>query len=66
MDIRIEEASANSAIEMLNKPYKHIVYVVMHSDMHYDDVTTAFEDLEDAKEWIEDDESAYIVKTYMQ
>lgn len=66
MDIRIEEASINSTIKVLNKPYKSVVYVVMHSDMHYDNITTAFADLEDAKKWIGDDECAYIVKTYVQ
>ena len=66
MDIRIEGASKNSTIEMLNKPYKSVVYVVMHSDAHYDDVITAFADLEEAKKWIGDNEDAYIVKTYVQ
>lgn len=66
MNTRIEDASDNSMIEMLKKPYKGIVYIVMHSDDHYDDVVTAFEKLEDAEKHCENIDSYYIVRTYVR
>lgn len=38
------------------KEIKGIVYIVMRSDDHYDDVETVFFDIEDAKKYCGDDE----------
>lgn len=66
MNTRIEEASDNSMIEMLKKPYKGVVYIVMLSDDHYDDVIAAFDNPDDAEKHCEGIDSYYIVRTYVR
>lgn len=63
--IRIEEADYNSTIDILNKPYKSVIFVVTHSYEHYDSVVTAFADKEDAEKFCADNECHHIVKTYI-
>jgi len=41
------------------------IYVVMRSDMHYDSVLVSFNNLEDAKKFVEGNEDYYIVETKM-
>lgn len=66
MNTRIENASENSTLEKLKIPYKGIVYIVMYSDDHYDDVVTAFDNLADAEKYCEGIDRYYIVRTYVR
>lgn len=43
------------------KEVKGIVYIVMRSDAHYDDVVTVFFSLEDAKKYCSGDDDLYII-----
>jgi len=59
MDIRHNDNCANCEIPG-HKEKKGVVYIVMRSDDHYDDVVTVFFDLEDAERYCGDEENLYI------
>lgn len=62
MSARIEE---NNHIDNTpipgKKEVKGVVYIVMRSDAHYDDVVTVFFSLEDAKKYCNGDDDLYII-----
>lgn len=62
MSARIEE---NNHIDNTpipgKKEVKGVVYIVMRSDAHYDDVVTVFSSLEDAKKYCNGDDDLYII-----
>lgn len=43
------------------KEIKGVVYIVMRSEAHYDDVVTVFFSLEDAKKYCNGDDDLYII-----
>lgn len=61
MSIRIEKNNyiGNKPIPG-KKEVKGVVYIVMRSEEHSDDVATVFFDLEDAKKYCEGEDSLYI------
>lgn len=59
MDIRHNDNCANCEIPGY-KEKKGVVYIVMRSEDHYDDIVTVFFDLEEAKRYCDDEERLYI------
>ena len=59
MDIRHNDNCANCETPG-RKEKKGVVYIVMRSEVHYDDVVTVFFDLEEAKRYCDDQERLYI------
>lgn len=59
MDIRHNDNCANCETPG-RKEKKGVVYIVMRSEDHYDDVVTVFFDLEEAKRYCDDRERLYI------
>ena len=59
MDIRHNDNCANCETPG-RKEKKGVVYIVMRSEDHYDDVVTVFFDLEEAKRYCDDQERLYI------